>query len=256
MSNELAVVTSFDLTAVNDSVQLMDALREELGADYRPNFAFAKTPSSARTAWDIMVSEDDPDPESAKFIEGVILHAHKNYAWWERKLEEGGNAQPDCSSMDGVNGMTADSEIHDCASCPYNQFGSDPDGKGGKACKNGRRIYILREGDMLPIRIDLAPTGNKPYEKYVDNLLLPRKRGQKPMRPIQVVTRVGLKVETNRSGIKYSCPTFECTGVVPDDARVPLMNMAESLKSSIVNARFSPVNDDQLPPELCVPLDD
>lgn len=250
MSNELAVINAFDLTAVTESVQLMKDLKAELGEEYRPDFAFAKTPSSARTAWDIMVSEDDSDPETAKVIEGVILHAHKNYAWWEKKLEDGGSAQPDCSSMDGITGMDKNGEYHDCASCPCNAFGSDPDGKGGKACKNGRRIYLLREGDMLPIRIDLAPTGNKPYEKYVDNLLLPRKRGQKPMRPIQVITRVGLKVETNRGGIKYSLPTFECVGAIPDDARVPLMNMAETLKGSITSPRFTPVSNDQIPSEF------
>lgn len=244
--NELAVVQSYDLTAVTDSAQLMADLKAELGADYRPDFAYAKTPSSARTAWDIMVSADDTDPETAKVIEGVILHAHKNYAWWKNGLEAGGAGMPDCRSMDGVLGIDNDGEYHDCASCPYNKFGSDG---AGKACKNGRRVYILREGDMLPIRIDLAPTGNKPYEKYVDQLLIPRKKGQRPMRPNQVVTRIGLKVETNSAGTRYSVPTFECVGAVPDEARAPLMAMAENLKAAAQNA-FTPLSDDQIPAEL------
>lgn len=246
--NELAVVQSYDLTAVADSAQIMADLKAELGADYRPDFAFAKTPSSARTAWDIMASAEDTDPETAKVIEGVILHAHKNYAWWQNGLESGAGAgMPDCRSMDGVTGIDNDGGCHDCASCDYNKFGSD--GAKGKACKNGRRVYILREGDMLPIRIDLAPTGNKPYEKYVDQLLIPRKKGQRPMRPNQVVTRIGLKVETNAAGTRYSVPTFECVGAVPDEARAPLMAMAENLKAAAQNV-FTPVSEDQIPAEL------
>lgn len=245
--NEIAVVPSYDISAVTDSAQIMNDLRDELGADYRPDFAFVKMPSQGRTVWDIMASEDDPEPEMSKTIEGVILHAHKNYAWWSSKLDSGaGNSQPDCRSADGVIGYDQQNAAHECATCPYNQFGSDG---AGKACKNGRRVYILREGDMLPIRIDLAPTGNKPYEKYVDNLLLPRKKGQKPMRPIQVITRIGLKVETNAAGTKYSVPTFECVGAVPDEARPALMACAENLKAAARNA-FVPLADDQIPAEF------
>lgn len=245
--NEIAVVQSYDLTAIEDSAQIMADLKEELGADYRPDFAFAKTPSSARTVWDIKTSDDDEDPEMAKTIEGVILHAHKNYAWWKDKLDSGsGSGQPDCRSMDGITGIDQNGELRDCASCPYNKFGSDG---AGKACKNGRRVYIIREGDMLPIRIDLAPTGNKPYEKYVDNLLLPRKKGQKPMRPNQVVTRIGLKVETNGAGTKYSVPTFECVGAVPGEARPALLKMAENLKQA-TQATFIQVPNDQIPAEF------
>ena len=245
--NEIAIVPSYDITGISQSAEIMEALRAELGADYRPDFAFCKTPSSARTVWDIMASDDDTDPEMAKTNEGVILYAHKNYAWWANKLDSGvGGGQPDCRSMDGVTGYDKDNVAHDCASCPYNKFGSDG---AGKACKNGRRVYVIREGDMLPIRIDLAPTGNKPYEKYVDNLLLPRKKGQKPMRPIQVVTRIGLKVETNSAGTKYSVPTFECVGAVPDEARAALMACAENLKAASQNS-FVPVSEDQIPAEF------
>lgn len=245
--NEIAVVQSYDLTAVNDSANLMAELKSALGDDYRPDFAFAKTPSSARTVWDIKASADDEDPEMAKTIEGVILHAHKNYAWWAQGLDSGASSgMPDCRSQDGVTGMTQDGEILSCADCPRNKFGSDGN---GKACKNGRRLYVLREGDMLPIRIDLAPTGNKPYEKYIDGLLIPRKKGQRPMRPHQVITRIGLKIETNQAGTKYSVPTFELVGAVPDEARGPLMTLSQQLKEAAANV-FSEVPGDQIPAEF------
>ena len=245
--NEIAVIQSYDLAAVNESSVLMAELKEALGDDYRPEFAFAKTPSSARTVWDIKTSAEDEDPEMCKVIEGVIVHAHKNYAWWAQGLDAGAaSGQPDCRSNDGVWGMTRDGLTQKCADCPLNKFGSDG---AGKACKNGRRLYVLREGDMLPIRIDLAPTGNKPYEKYVDGLLIPRKKGQRPMRPGQVVTRIGLKIESNQAGTKYSVPTFECVGAVPEEARPALIQMGKSLKDAIESA-YTELPDDQIPSEF------
>ena len=245
--NELTVVQNFDIAAASGVDQLMHDLREELGADYRPDFAFAKTPSQGMTAWQIKTSDEDEDPEIAKTIDGVILYSHKNFAWWSDRLDDGdGNSQPDCRSNDGVTGYDANGNACDCLSCPRNQFGSDG---AGKACKNGRRIYLLRPGDCLPIRIDLAPTGNKPYEKYVDGLLLPRKRGQRPLRTTQVLTRIGLKIATNSGGIKYSVPTFECVGLVPDEARASLLACAESIREA-ANSAFIPVPDSQIPAEF------
>ena len=247
MANELAIVESFDLTAVTESASLMQQLREELGADVRPSFAFAKTPSSGMTAWQIKTSEDDDDPEICKAIEGVILYSHKNNAYWVSGLDGGAaSSPPDCRSMDGVTGIMQDGTTMDCGTCPFNQFGSD--GKNGKACKNGRRIYLMRAGDVLPIRIDLAPTGNKPYDKYVENLLLPKKRGQKPMRTNQVITRIALKLETSKDGIKYSAPTFEALGAVPEEARAALLSCAEAVKAAAQN--YTPVNEAEIPAEF------
>ena len=247
MANEIAVIETFDLTAVNDSATALQQLRDELGSDFRPSFAFAKTPSSGMTAWQIKTSDDDDDPEICKVIEGVILYSHKNNAYWAEGLDGGAiSGPPDCRSMDGITGLTQDNITLECASCPFNQFGSD-NGK-GKACKNGRRIYLMREGDMLPIRIDLAPTGLKPYDKYVENLLLPKKRGQKPMRTAQVITRIGLKLETSKDGIKYSVPYFEAVGAVPDSARAALLSCADAVKAAAQN--FTPVSDSDIPPEF------
>ena len=56
-----------------------------------------------------------------------------------------------------------------CAKCRYNQFGSGE--SGGKACKNRRRIYILREGEVFPVLLSL-PTGSlKEFTRYIQRLL-------------------------------------------------------------------------------------
>ena len=37
-----------------------------------------------------------------------------------------------------------------CADCPHNQWGTDPKGGKGKACKNMVRVYVLQEGCAFP----------------------------------------------------------------------------------------------------------
>lgn len=260
MANELMVV-KYDLDAMQGAQDLLTVLQEELGSDVQPEFPTAKTPSSGMTAWSIKATKDDEDPEITKTIEGVIVHAHKTNAYWKDSLDAGGNAQPDCRSLDGVTGVDIDGFKQNCATCPHNQFGSDANGR-GKACKNSRVLYVLRPEDFLPIKLTLAPTGNKYYDKYVENLIIPKKRGQKPKRPKDVMTKIGLRVETSSGGQKYSVPTFECIGDLDDDSKLAIHRYAGSLVSAATamqehDAAQSPqkpagdgfveVNDEKLP---------
>lgn len=236
MANELAVI-NYNLETLVDGVNVMNEFKRELGEDARPEFATAKTPSSGMTAWSIMAFKDDPDPEITKTIDGAILHAHKTNAYWAEPMDAASGVLPDCSSADGKTGIArADNSAHDCASCPLNRFGSD--GGRGKACKNSRVIYILRDGDIMPIKVMLAPTGNKPYEKYIESLMIPKKRGQRPQKVTSVVTRIGLKVETSQGGQKYSLPTFECIGVIPEEARGALEDYGRALIEAQKAAAF------------------
>ena len=244
--NELTVVQNFDIAAASGVDQLMHDLREELGADYRPDFAFAKTPSQGMTAWQIKTSDEDEDPEIAKTIEGVILYSHKNFAWWSDRLDDGdGNSQPDCRSNDGVTGIDTEGVRHACADCPHNKFGSD--GGRGKACKNSRVLYVLRQGDILPIKVTLAPTGNRPYDKYVESLIIPKKRGQKPMRPAHVSTKISLECETSAGGQKYSLPVFECVGMLDEDARLNIADYAAGLIRAAEQPVFTEVDPADTP---------
>ena len=88
----------------------------------------------------------------------------------------------------------------ECAKCPYNQFGSGENG--AKACKNRRRIYLLREGEIFPMILSL-PTGSlKDFSRYLMRQL---SKGNKSN---MVVTRFSLKKATNNSGIAYSQAQF------------------------------------------------
>ena len=192
-NNELAAKNSaflnlkgFDLTA---------ALSDEL-AGLSGSFERVKIPAAGSTVFEIP-GEDPGNPESVKEFSAVILYHHPLYAFYRNKYT-GGSNPPDCGSFDGVTGEG--NPGGSCAVCPYNQFGS---GEGsGKACKNRRRIYLLREGEIFPLILSL-PTGSlKDFTRYLMRLL---SKGRKSN---SVVTRFTLKKAANANGIIFSQAQF------------------------------------------------
>ena len=63
-----------------------------------------------------------------------------------------------------------DPQHDDCLSCELNEFGSDPDGGNGKACKNRRRLVLMDpdDGDLMMVRI--PPTGIKNWRQHLKRL--------------------------------------------------------------------------------------
>jgi hypothetical protein len=125
-------------------------LAEELnGLDL--SFERIKIPSAGSTVFEVPGEEE---PETVKEFSAVILYHHPLFAYYKSKYTEGNNP-PDCGSFDGVCG--AGDPGGDCKHCPMNQFGTGENGS--KACKNRRRIYVLREGEIFPLLLSL-PTGS------------------------------------------------------------------------------------------------
>lgn len=115
-----------------------------------------------------------PDESKTENFEGVILDQYSANAWWEKDISEsGGNAIPECFSMDAVtpsnNCINKQNDI--CEDCNQNQFGSDRKGGKGKDCKNMKRLHVLMEGSLLPRRLTVPPTSIKAFELYMTGLV-------------------------------------------------------------------------------------
>lgn len=201
MSEEkaLAKVEDFNFPVLGDD--LGEAMSEEMEG-LSIEFDRVKIPSGGGLAFE--VPGDDPDnPDMVKELVGVIVDHHPVNAYWENKYS-GQNNPPDCSSLDGKSGTG--NPGGDCKTCPFNQWGSDPE-TGGKACKNMHRIYLLREGEMFPLMISLPPTSIKPFANYLAKRIVGRGR-----RSYGVITKITLKRETNKGGINYSQAQFAVAG--------------------------------------------
>ncbi len=194
--NELAVTE-------NTYAVSTDIMDEEFMAELdgmTQTFDRVRIPSGGGLAFE--VPGDDPDsPDMVKEFKAVILHHHPINVFYKDKFD-GSSNPPDCGSVDGKIGINNETgEVLQCAKCENSRFGSADDGK-GKACKQKRRIYIQREGDIFPCLMTL-PTGSlKEFNMYIRRLLNKAKKSN------QVVTKFTLRKAQNTTGINYSQAVF------------------------------------------------
>lgn len=141
-----------------------------------------------------------PDEVKVEEFIGIILDHNRANAWWEVSFDQsGGGTPPSCWSLNGTqpDPSAQNSQCETCAACPYNQFGSEENGR-GKACKNMKRVHILLEGSSLPHRLTLPPSNLKAFDRYVTYL-----SGQRLRLPV-ILTRFRLVRTQNQDRIDYS----------------------------------------------------
>ncbi len=235
--NDTEMITTTGYTALRD-FNLADAMRDELGG-MDITFDRVTIPSAGGTTFELP-GELPGETDAVKEFTGVILYHHPLHAFYRERFT-GGNNAPDCGSYDGMTGVG--NPGGDCASCPLNQFGSGENG--GKACKNKRRIYILRECELIPLLLTL-PTGSmKEFGVYIKRLLAKGKKSQ------SVVTRFSLKKVSNAGGIAYSQAQFAVSRMLADEETRYIAAMADQVKqyATRVGYEVEPVAGEIVDPE-------
>lgn len=222
-NNEMAVA-NIGFTSLAE-FNMTGAMAEELeGLD--GGFERIKIPSAGSTVFEVP-GEDPNEPDSVKEFSAVILYHHPLHAYYQSKYT-GGNQPPDCGSFDGLIGEG--NPGGNCAKCPYNQFGSGENGS--KACKNRRRIYVLREGEIFPLLLSL-PTGSlKEFTRYIKRLLSKGKKSN------SVVTKFSLKKAVNSGGIAYSQAQFSVDRQLNSEEFVLISKLSEKVKAYSKNIGF------------------
>lgn len=179
-----------------------------------------KVPSGGGAAWEVPSLEGDV---SMRSIEGVIVHKAPRRAYWPYSVEDkpdDADGTPDCQSNDGIMGVGDPGG--ECASCPFNEWGSDIKGGPGKACKETRQLFVLTKNDLLPIVLTVPPTSLANVKAYFLRLL----RAQ--VSPSEVVTSIGLEKADNGK-FKFSKVTLTAGERLSPDARERLRAYAEIL---------------------------
>jgi len=87
-----------------------------------------------------------------------------------------------------------------CGECSKNEWGSDPQGGKGKACKNTRRLLIAA-GDATPESplwvISVSPTGLKHFDKYVNTL------ADAGVHPVEVITEISFDASEAYPSLRF-----------------------------------------------------
>jgi len=200
-------------------------------------FERIKIPSGGSILFE--VPGEDDEAEAVKEFSAVILHHHPLFAYYKAKYT-GGNNPPDCGSFDGVTGEGDPGGP--CRKCPLNQFGSGENG--AKACKNRRRIYVLREGEIFPLLLSL-PTGSlQEFTRYIKRLL---SKGRKSN---AVVTRFTLRKATNAGGVVYSQAQFTIDRPLSPEEHVLIEKLSEQVKAYARRVGFDEDAPEEAPPEV------
>lgn len=234
-NTELAPVENFSIVSLYENMdpELMAELQDEmadLDAESGIDCRTIKLPAGGGLAYEVQ-GDDDDDVEYLKEIIGVIVFTHRANGFWPGNYgSDDGNKIPYCSSMDGKTGIRIDSgEIVTCENCPYNQFGSAADEKGnqsrGKACKNMRRLYIMRDGNPNIYLLTVPPTSIKEVNKQLTKIM-----GSKGIPYTNLI--IGLKLEkaVNSNGIAYSKVIIEKKGLLPAEAAVKAKELRRQIK--------------------------
>lgn len=175
-------------------------------AGFTMRFDRIKVPSGGGTTY-VLPEPDVNGNTDFREIDAVILTHHPMQSYYAGKYN-GENARPECSSRDGNVGVG--SPGGNCARCYLNQFGTAENNS--KACKRKHRIYILREGEIFPIILDLPTLSVDGFGRYLRRLLTVGKD------PNAIVTRFALKKAINKAGITYSQVTFtEGRDLLPEE---------------------------------------
>ena len=132
MSNKKELITQSQGYANLANASFGDAIAQELeGLDL--SFERIKIPSGGSTMFEVPGENDDTD--SVKEFSAVILYHHTLNTYYKSKYT-GGNAPPDCSSIDGVNGDGSPGGL--CKECPLNQWPN-------ASCKHGLMSILSSE---------------------------------------------------------------------------------------------------------------
>lgn len=178
----LAVREPFHLVQYTDGVSadMLAEIQDELGdltAGAGPEFLRIKVPAGGGLAYEIQTETDGVEYE--KEVRCVIIFTHAvNSRWPAGDTGDGdtGTRAPICTSLDGRTGIdSATGEARLCSSCPFNGFGSGTDKYGnrtrGKACKNMRRLYVMRSGDPALYMLTVPPTSLRNTDRQLTKIL-------------------------------------------------------------------------------------
>jgi hypothetical protein len=219
MSKELTV--SNEKKYLTESVDLGAIFADEMDG-LTPSFERIKIPAGGGVAFEVPGDALD-SPDTVKEFEAVILYHQPINTYYKNKYD-GSNNPPDCGSMDGKLGLSSEGELVECASCPFSKFESAEDGK-GKACKQKRRLFLLREGEFLPIILTL-PTGSLgEYSKYIMRVMGKGKKSN------AIVTKFSLKKAQNSGGITYSQAVFSIVRELSTEECLSIEKMSEQVKA-------------------------
>ena len=167
--------------------------------------------------------------EPSKELRGVAVFKQRTRGYWPKGVGKKDKV-PSCTSEGMLNeGIDREGSKHDCASCPLNAWGSGTNEAGeptrGKACKEMRRMFLVRTDEALPIMISFAPSSIKNYDTYWSG------RCRKKINDVDREVVVTLSSQAG-SEFDYAVAEFKLGDEVPVEQRISFARMREMIRAA------------------------
>jgi len=174
--------------------------------------------------------------EAAKTLEGIIVHKKEMRGWWPETDPSG--KPPSCRSDDAVQGLgcreigehypgdRAD-QLHECRTCKFAQFESDPKGGKGQWCKEMRAVFILREKTFIPTVVFLPPTSLGNFDDYLLRLATYGKPFNK------LVVGFELEKDKNDKGDAYNKCSLKKVRELTDEEYAVIKSYTDSIRPNL-----------------------
>lgn len=192
--------------------------------------------------------------ETTREFRGVILGSHARNVLWDGAFgEERAEADrgPACQSRDGKIGtpragfahaalqeldrqvLAAGDEQIECATCPYNTFGSkrlisEQGSPRGKAVTNQRSVYVAIEGRRSPMELLIVSTSIPPFDEYLNSLL----QREIPVQSVVTHFKQELKNRVGATG-RYAVATFTNEGALSPERFAQILQLRTEYMSFI-----------------------
>jgi len=266
MSDNLPVIRNAEVSKLAEQYPVMNPasmheVQEILQANLGPgglseqDLERVKVPTGGGTTWTI---EGIDGEEMVKEVSGPIAAWIDSRLYWQTPYELRGKQRtpPDCSSRNSLIGVG--NPGGDCTRCPLAEFGSDPKGGRGQACKQVRRLMILRPDHIMPDIVGIPPTSHRNAVQYFRRLAALR------IPYWAVITHLKLERTSNADGVDYARIVFTAGERFSPADREAFAPYHQQMVQVLRNIAVDPgdfdaaATDDATPPagEYASPLDD
>lgn len=249
MSNELAVIGRENFLCLNETSPQVRALRAN--TRFSPikssDLVSVKNPSGGSLAWEI---ESARGATYEKELRGVILHAAGRRVLWASR-NVGSGEVPVCTSDDLCHGRVRRKDMDDpnspvdvpesmlrlgmpggdngmCGTCYFNQWGTGVDATGartkGKRCGEQRVLYLLREKDILPLRLRVPAGSIGAFDQWMKRI------SNEGVCYNECVVRLRLEKKQSTNGADYAALVTELVSPLDATAIEAFQGYAEMLK--------------------------
>lgn len=184
-----AIIEKYGFLEVTSFERLKENLGEkEIGPG---DLQRISVPAGKATNWELQ--KLDGEVESLRELVGICVYFKDVRSFWKDEYT-GKGGPPDCKSLDTITGIGLPGG--NCHVCPKAAFGSGKNDS--QACKEQRLLYLMREGEYLPLIVTCPPTSLGIIKKWFVGLL------SKDMVFKEIVMSLKIDKVTNKGGIEYS----------------------------------------------------